>query len=77
MQNAENHWIRKAQHERFANEIRQLSNGRQIAANSRLQQFDPFIDEHGLLKIGGRLQNSDLPENMKHPILLPDNPFRP
>ncbi|KRZ75294.1 Gypsy retrotransposon integrase-like protein 1 [Trichinella papuae] len=72
MQNAENHWIRKAQHERFANEIRQLSNGRQIAANSRLQQFDPFIDEHGLLRIGGRLQNSDLPENTKHPILLPD-----
>ncbi|KRZ09243.1 hypothetical protein T11_4328, partial [Trichinella zimbabwensis] len=72
MQNAENHWIRKAQHERFENEIHQLSNGRQIAANSRLQQFDPFIDEHGLLRIGRRLQNSDLPENMKHPILLPD-----
>ncbi|KRX98369.1 hypothetical protein T4E_7728, partial [Trichinella pseudospiralis] len=72
MQNAENYWIRKAQHERFINEIRQLSGGRQVAANSRLQQFDPLIDEDGLLRIGGRLQNSDLPEGTKHPILLPD-----
>ncbi|KRZ97647.1 hypothetical protein T08_3806 [Trichinella sp. T8] len=76
MQNAENYWIRKAQHERFSTEIYQLSNGRQIAANSRLQQFDPFLDEYGLLRIGGRLQNSDLPEHTKHPILLPESkPF--
>ncbi|XP_003381924.1 Pao retrotransposon peptidase superfamily [Trichinella spiralis] len=72
IQNAENYWIRKAQHERFSTEIYQLSNERQIAANSRLQQFDPFLDEYGLLRIGGRLQNSDLPEHTKHPILLPD-----
>ncbi|KRX18442.1 hypothetical protein T07_13209, partial [Trichinella nelsoni] len=72
IQNAENYWIRKAQQESFSTEIYQLSNGRQIAANSRLQQFDPFLDEDGLLRTAGRLQNSDLPEHTKHPILLPD-----
>ncbi|KRZ98102.1 hypothetical protein T08_16093 [Trichinella sp. T8] len=72
IQDTENYWIRKAQHESFSTEIYQLSNGRQVAANSRLQQFDPFLDENGLLRIGGRLQNSDLPEHTKHPILLPD-----
>ncbi|GFU68160.1 DUF5641 domain-containing protein [Trichonephila clavipes] len=31
----------------------------------------PFIDEHGLVRVGGRLQNSQLPFNSKHPIILP------
>ncbi|KRX20153.1 hypothetical protein T07_9119 [Trichinella nelsoni] len=72
MQNAKNHWIRKAQQERFANEIYQLSKEKPTAVSSRLQQFDPFIDKHGLLRIGGRLQNADLPESIKNPIILPD-----
>ncbi|GFV70433.1 integrase catalytic domain-containing protein [Trichonephila clavipes] len=28
-------------------------------------------DEHGLVRVGGRLQNSQLPINSKHPIILP------
>ncbi|GFS91631.1 integrase catalytic domain-containing protein [Trichonephila clavipes] len=28
-------------------------------------------DEHGLVRVGGRLQNSQLPFNSKHPIILP------
>lgn len=30
----------------------------------------PLIDENGILRVGGRLQNSDLPYAVKHPILL-------
>ena len=36
-----------------------------------LEHFDPYIDEHDLLRVGGRLQNSDLPEDTKHPLVLP------
>ncbi|GFW75215.1 uncharacterized protein TNCV_449191 [Trichonephila clavipes] len=38
---------------------------------SPLRSLHPFIDEHGLVRVGGRLQNSQLPFNSKHPIILP------
>ncbi|XP_072398372.1 uncharacterized protein [Diabrotica undecimpunctata] len=31
----------------------------------------PFIDEYGLLRVGGRLQKSRLSFDVKHPLLLP------
>ena len=36
-----------------------------------LCKFVPFLCEDGLLRIGGRLQNSELALRFKHPILLP------
>ncbi|GFR17483.1 integrase catalytic domain-containing protein [Trichonephila clavata] len=35
------------------------------------RSLHPFIDEHGLVRVGGRLQNSQLRFNSKHPIILP------
>ena len=37
----------------------------------QLFKFVPFLAEDGLLRIGGRFQNSDMASNFKHPILLP------
>ena len=37
-----------------------------------IQKLCPFVDEEGLLRVGGRLQNSDLPNETKHQYLLPD-----
>lgn len=39
--------------------------------SSGLQKLKPFIDSHGILRVGGRLTNSALPSDSKHPILLP------
>ena len=36
-----------------------------------LLKLAPYVDETGLLRVGGRLQNSSLPEHMIHPIVLP------
>ena len=36
-----------------------------------LVQLDPFVDQSGILRVGGRLKKSDLEENIKHPIILP------
>ncbi|KRY82042.1 hypothetical protein T4D_17099 [Trichinella pseudospiralis] len=33
--------------------------------------LDPFLDEDGLLRVGGRLRLSDLDYEMKYPIILP------
>ena len=34
-------------------------------------QFDLFLDDKGLWRCGGRLQNADLPFDTKRPIMLP------
>ncbi|XP_003376923.1 Pao retrotransposon peptidase family protein [Trichinella spiralis] len=39
----------------------------------RLKEFEPFLDEDGLLRTGGRLRQSTLPPESKHPILLPSH----
>ncbi|XP_018011847.1 uncharacterized protein LOC108669074 [Hyalella azteca] len=37
----------------------------------RLAALAPFRDEQGLLRVGGRLGMSELPREIKHPLLLP------
>ncbi|XP_046142528.1 uncharacterized protein LOC123988000 [Osmia bicornis bicornis] len=64
--------IKIIQLEQFQNEINQLQNTEDIK-NSRLFNLSPFIDEHGLLRVGGRLKNADISYAQKHPILLPSH----
>ena len=42
-----------------------------LRKNDLLVQLDPFVDQSGILRVGGRLKKSDLEENIKHPIILP------
>lgn len=37
---------------------------------SNLSNLNPFIDNDGIIRVGGRLQNSDCEYNKKHPIIL-------
>ena len=36
-----------------------------------LHKLDPFLDEHGILCVGGRLRRANLEDDIKFPILLP------
>ena len=36
-----------------------------------LRQLDPFLDEHGLLRVGGRLQRAGLSYGQTHPLIIP------
>lgn len=36
-----------------------------------LQELSPFVDERGIIRVGGRLHNSSIPHSAKHPVLLP------
>jgi len=38
---------------------------------SSIYKLDPFVDEEGTLRVGGRLKRSKLNLEFKHPILLP------
>ena len=41
-----------------------------VKRSSSLRKLDPFIS-NGLIRVGGRLTRSDLPFDVKHPVLLP------
>ena len=58
---AEKLWIVQAQHDLVL----------QKDFDSLKRQFGLFLDEKGLWRCSGRLQNADLPFTAKHPILLP------
>ena len=42
-----------------------------IKRSSSLYKLDPFLDEDGVLRVGGRLRQSSIPYDVKHPIILP------
>jgi len=42
-----------------------------VKTTSALRSLSPFIDEDGILRVGGRLRSSKLPDKTKHPIILP------
>ena len=39
--------------------------------SSSLYKLDPFLDEDGVLRVGGRLGKSSDPYDVKHPVILP------
>ena len=56
---ARNAILKVAQFTSFHDEISHLKKGKSIPGNPRLATLSPFIDENGLLRVGGRLSNSD------------------
>lgn len=70
----ETFWLRKIQQGAFAAEfgILSCSSGRiALPKRSRLTGLSPFMDEDGLLRVGGRLTNAPIPYNQRHPVILP------
>lgn len=65
---AETRLIAAVQKVHFAEEIKELHKG---ILPQKFKGLDAFIDAQGLLRVGGRLNNADLPFEVQHPILLP------
>ena len=64
--------LRHAQTEAFKEEMELLQAKRNIPKTSKLQQLSCYLDEEGLLRIKGRLDNSELSFDSKHPVVLPN-----
>lgn len=71
LQHAEEFWVRKLQIASFPATLHALKSGKPLQKGNRLKDLLPFIDHEGLLRVGGRLQNSEMPYETKHPLLLP------
>ena len=77
--------VRCVQQEAFLEEIGYLRSSASTRDGSRagdkrtfdrkfnILPLDPFVDSDGILRVGGRLRRGKFDENIKHPILFPNN----
>lgn len=48
-----------------------LASNQGIPKSSPLWRLDPFIDENGVIRVGGRLNEASLSHEEKRPLILP------
>ena len=61
--------IKRVQQDKFTRELTMIKQNLPLH-NSRILSLQPFIRSE-FLNVGGRLKHSFLPEESKHPIILP------
>ncbi|GFU07629.1 integrase catalytic domain-containing protein [Trichonephila clavipes] len=62
---AEQLLLKLVQKEEFKVEMNGIQNSAMVPSNSRVKTLNPFIDSEGILRVGGRLRNSDINYNQK------------
>ncbi|XP_057329918.1 uncharacterized protein LOC130670521 [Microplitis mediator] len=70
LQSALIHWIKSTQQEYFSSEISALSQGNTLKKSHCFTRLTAFIDQAGVIRVGGRLKNSALDSDSKHPAIL-------
>ncbi|XP_017482625.1 PREDICTED: uncharacterized protein LOC108371551 isoform X2 [Rhagoletis zephyria] len=55
----------------FNKELSLLSGNKNLEKSSKLITLSPFLDKNGIIRVGGRLQEGNIPEEAKHPAVLP------
>ena len=63
--------LRGVQEESFDQEVRDIVSNGQVQKSSPLRNLTPFVDDQGLVRVGGSLSQSENLEDKKLPILLP------
>ncbi|KAI8116952.1 hypothetical protein CVS40_11069 [Lucilia cuprina] len=63
--------VKNIQEKHFSDDLKCLKSDKKLAKSSNLITLYPFVDNDGLIRVGGRLENSGLLYEAKHPILLP------
>lgn len=87
LQSAEKSIVKIVQLEHFAEELQVLQKlkvtgeivdrdvtrerNNDIKKTSSLYRLDPYLDEEGVLRVGGRIDRANIPRDIKHPIILP------
>ncbi|XP_062558043.1 uncharacterized protein LOC134222915 [Armigeres subalbatus] len=67
---------RIAQAERFSVELKALQERKCVDRKSHLKRLSPFLDNQGIIRVGGRLHFSNEEYAVKHPAVLPSHhPF--
>ncbi|XP_015126350.1 uncharacterized protein LOC107047935 [Diachasma alloeum] len=64
-------WINFTQNKHFGSIINRLNNGQDTNSNHPMARLIPYVDEDQTLRLGGRLNRSDLQPEAKNPAMLP------
>ncbi|XP_075157163.1 uncharacterized protein LOC142230401 [Haematobia irritans] len=57
----------------FKDDINKLKTTKELSRSSPIISLSPFLDKSDILRVGGRLDASNLSYEMKHQIILPYN----
>ena len=64
-------WIKQSQLDEFTQDYQRLAKDSEISGKSRLRPLTPIFDNvHGVLRVGGRLEEADLDFVQTHPVIL-------
>lgn len=63
--------VRQSQREYFNSEITALTMNKSLPLKSKLEPLKPFLDQQKILRVGGRLEYSELDYETKHPAIIP------
>ncbi|XP_017557161.1 uncharacterized protein LOC108429724 isoform X1 [Pygocentrus nattereri] len=66
--------IRFSQQQKFSEEISALRKGDRLKKGSHIYKLNPIL-QGGILRVGGRLHKSTMPEEVKHPAILHKNSY--
>lgn len=65
--------IKIVQKQQFEMEIKTIKENNELPKTNAIKSLSIFLDDEGMLRVGGRLKNAEITYNMKHQILLPKN----
>ena len=63
--------IKHIQFFEYSKELQYFRHNQCVPRQSKLISLSPFLDEHGLIRVGGRLENSEIPFDHKHQLVVP------
>ena len=63
--------VRVVQDESFRNKSDALQIGKRVPLSSSIYDLNPFLDDDGLLRVGGRLRRLQLSNNEVNPLIIP------
>ncbi|XP_076660151.1 uncharacterized protein LOC143363457 [Halictus rubicundus] len=75
IQTARYYWYKTIQRACFPDELSKLFAKKPLTSSSPLSKLNPYLDSSELIRIRGRLRHSNIPESMKHPIVLRSHPL--
>ena len=72
LQEASNAIIKLVQNKHFKDEVQKIRQKEgSLGKERQLSTLNPFMDKHGIIRVGGRLRRSGVRDEYKHPIILP------
>nr|XP_034194882.1 uncharacterized protein LOC117611094 [Osmia lignaria] len=64
-------WIKATQSAYFSHELKMMVNNQTLPSSHAFNRLTAFIDDQGVIRVGGRLSNAQLTYEGKHPAILP------